>query len=84
MEVTAEAEDAWVDACREKANDRRVLQDCTPGYYNNEGQARNSQNGPYGVGPGTIGFLELLSDWRAAGDLAGLELHGEQTCRGES
>ena len=83
VQVAAEAEDAWVAACIEKANDRRELQDCTPGYYNNEGQARNSQNGPYGVGPGTIGFLKLLGDWRAADDLAGLELRGERSPLGE-
>lgn len=84
VEATAEAEGDWVAACREKATDRGFFEDCTPGYYNNEGQARNSQNGPYGVGPGTIEFLQLLGDWRAADELAGLELRAEQTCRGES
>ena len=76
VEVTAEAEEAWVAACLEKANERGGLSDCTPGYYNNEGQARNPQNGAYGLGPGTIGFLQLLSDWRSADELAGLEIRG--------
>ena len=84
VEATAEAEDDWVAACREKATDRGFFEDCTPGYYNNEGQARNRQNGPYGVGPGTIEFLQLLGDWRAADELAGLELRCEQSHRGES
>ena len=76
VEVTAEAEDAWVAACLEKANNRGPInEDCTPGYYNNEGQARkHPQNNAYGLGPGVIEFLQLLGDWRAAGDLAGLEI----------
>lgn len=84
VEATVEAEDAWVAACVEKASDRKMFEDCTPGYYNNEGQARNRQNGPYGVGPGTIEFLQLLADWRAADELAGLELRCDQSHRGES
>lgn len=79
VEATAEAEDAWVAACLEKVNSRGGLaNDCTPGYYNNEGSnTRNPQNGPYGLGPGTIEFLQLLSDWRSADELAGLEIRGE-------
>lgn len=84
VEVSAEAEEAWVDACRGQTNNRGFFEDCTPGYYNNEGQARNPQNGPYGVGPGTIEFLQLLGDWRAADELAGLELRCEQSPGGGS
>lgn len=84
VEVSAEAEDAWVAACLEKAQNRGAFnEDCTPGYYNNEGQARNQpQNGAYGLGPGVMDFLQLLGDWRAAGDLAGLEIN-HQPPRGE-
>jgi len=48
--------------------------ECTPGYYNNEGKPnlRAVQNGPYGAG--SIAFIKLLEDWRAAGGLEGLEL----------
>ena len=59
------------------------LESCTPGYYNNEGKPNEpggqrgsfispGQNGPYGGGP--IAFVKLLEDWRAEGDLQGLEL----------
>ncbi|MFP6625263.1 MAG: NAD(P)/FAD-dependent oxidoreductase [Myxococcota bacterium] len=49
--------------------------DCTPGYYNNEGQP--------GAGPGWFGgnfpgnaqqFFKVLREWRDQGDLEGLEL----------
>ena len=48
--------------------------ECTPGYYNNEGQPAPAavQNGFYGAGP--IAFVKVLEDWRADGTLAGLEV----------
>jgi cyclohexanone monooxygenase len=50
------------------------LEQCTPGYYNNEGKPgeRSGQNGFYGGG--SEAFFKLLRDWRAEGSLAGLEL----------
>jgi cyclohexanone monooxygenase len=50
------------------------LKSCTPGYYNNEGRSTggNSFLGAYPRGIGA--FNQLLEDWRAAGDLEGLEL----------
>jgi len=50
------------------------LQDCTPGYYNNEGdpQAGNAFFGAYT--PGTNAFAELLEAWRDTGELPGIEL----------
>ena len=50
------------------------LEECTPGYYNNEGQLseRAAQNGFYGGG--SVAFFKILREWRAAGELAGLEL----------
>ena len=39
VEVTDEAEDAWVDEIIASARDTAAFQEsCTPGYYNNEGQ----------------------------------------------
>jgi len=50
------------------------LQDCTPGYYNSEGQptTANPQNSTYV--PGIIAFNKLLKDWREEGKLDGMEL----------
>ncbi len=76
VEVTREAEEAWV---------QRILgfeggplaglggPDCTPGYYNNEGQEHPhaAQSAPYG--PGSISFFELLAKWRAEGTFEGMQ-----------
>ncbi|HEY5290292.1 MAG TPA: NAD(P)/FAD-dependent oxidoreductase [Caulobacteraceae bacterium] len=74
-EVSAEAEQAWVDTIKTLAVMReKFAAECTPGYYNNEGKPNPKavQNGFYGGGP--IRFVEVLEAWRAAGDFQGLEL----------
>jgi cation diffusion facilitator CzcD-associated flavoprotein CzcO len=75
VEVTQEAQDQWQETLNAAA--RNVLafqQQCTPGYYNNEGQpaAGGFIGASYGHGP--MPFFQLLSDWRDAGDFEGLEL----------
>jgi hypothetical protein len=49
---------------------------CTPGYYNGEGAtARGPAMARFvSFQGGTMPFLEILHDWRAGGDLQGLEL----------
>ncbi|MBU1377753.1 MAG: NAD(P)/FAD-dependent oxidoreductase [Alphaproteobacteria bacterium] len=75
VEPSAEAEAAWVDTIVKLAIMREAfLKECTPGYYNNEGQpeAMTVKNGSYGAGP--VAFTKVLEAWRAEGDLKGLEL----------
>jgi cyclohexanone monooxygenase len=76
VEPSAEAEKEWCETIEKTAIvRRRFFEECTPGYYNNEGQPNNElarRNGPFAQGP--IAFVKLLEDWRAAGDLKGLEL----------
>jgi cyclohexanone monooxygenase len=75
VEATGEAEQAWVETILQLAqNNLQFLETCTPGYYNNEGRPaeRGLRNAFYGGGP--IAFAQLLEDWRAAGDMKGLEL----------
>ena len=75
IEATAEAEVEWVRTIESLAIMRqKFLEECTPGYYNNEGQpsARAARNAPYGAGP--IAFVKVLEDWRAEGSLKGLVL----------
>jgi cyclohexanone monooxygenase len=75
LEPTQEAEDAWVQTIIDLSIQRQAfLEECTPGYYNNEGnvQAMSARNGSYGAGP--VAFVKVLEDWRAEGNLAGLEL----------
>ncbi|WP_330254930.1 NAD(P)/FAD-dependent oxidoreductase [Nocardia sp. NBC_00565] len=75
VEPSREAEDAWVQTIRANAFDNSTfVMECTPGYYNSEGEP----NGRSFLGdPFWGGFYvleELLQAWRAAGELAGLDL----------
>ncbi len=75
VEASAPAEAEWVETIKSLAVMRRkFLEECTPGYYNNEGMPhdRSEQNGPYGGGP--IAFVNVLEQWRAEGALKGLEI----------
>jgi cyclohexanone monooxygenase len=74
VEVTAEAEQAWLDLLRTGAGGLLANADCTPGYYNNEGQ-------PDGIGwaqmagypAGAMAYFQYLDAWRTKGDFEGLE-----------
>jgi cyclohexanone monooxygenase len=75
VEVTQEAQDAWV-ALLLTGMGRMMLgnPDCTPGYYNNEGQ----DPGPaarYNVGypAGAAAYFKYLDEWRSTGAFEGLE-----------
>ncbi|MDJ0920032.1 MAG: NAD(P)/FAD-dependent oxidoreductase [Henriciella sp.] len=75
VEVTPQAEEAWVQKIIDKAILRQdFFESCTPGYYNNEGQMnlRSRQNTAYGGGPNE--FFSILAKWRNAGELEGLTL----------
>jgi cyclohexanone monooxygenase len=76
VEASEAAENAWVQTIIDLSIMRqRFLEECTPGYYNNEGnvQAMSARNGSYGAGP--VAFAKVLEDWRAEGSLLGLELN---------
>ncbi|MGD0193146.1 MAG: NAD(P)/FAD-dependent oxidoreductase [Rhizomicrobium sp.] len=76
VEASQEAEDNWVNTIQSLAIMRqKFFEECTPGYYNNEGRLSPlaARNGPYGAGP--IQFVKVLEDWRAKGGLEGLELN---------
>jgi len=75
VEVSEPAEAAWVQTIIDLSRmGMAFLEECTPGYYNNEGKPgeRAAQNGFYGGG--SEAFFQLLRDWRAAGKLDGLEI----------
>ncbi len=79
VEVTPEAEDAWVQqivalAGAGAAGIGAFLEQCTPGYYNREGKSAtaNMQNSPYA--PGINAFNAVLKQWRDEGDLGGMAL----------
>jgi len=75
VEASADAEAAWVQTIIDSAISRQEFaEECTPGYYNNEGKpsALAARNGAYGKGP--IAFVKLIEAWRADGGLEGLDL----------
>ncbi len=75
LEVSKEAEAEWVDSVvRLAASTADFAEQCTPGYYNNEGQPGKTsrQNSFYFGGP--TKFVEILEAWRADGEMQGLEL----------
>ena len=76
MEPSQEAQDQWVQTIRDTTIPSDFLEQCTPGYYNNEGGGdggiRSALGEPYG--PGFYAFGKLLQEWRDKGDLEGLVL----------
>ncbi|KLJ12200.1 cyclohexanone monooxygenase [Blastomyces silverae] len=73
-----EAEQKWVETIMETGKlQLSFIKDCTPGYYNQEGQITDKalRNSSYGLG--SVGFIKLLKNWRAEGKLSGLELQAE-------
>ena len=75
LEPTQEAESDWVRTIIAMSKMREpFLNQCTPGYYNNEGQLNETtaKNGAYYKGP--IHFIRLLEKWRAEGTLSGFEI----------
>jgi cyclohexanone monooxygenase len=75
IEVTAAAEGEWLTMLAEAARDVRSFQEqCTPGYYNNEGQPGGDGFLVSSYGKGPLPFFELLAAWRASGQFEGLEL----------
>jgi cyclohexanone monooxygenase len=78
VEPSQRAQDQWVKTIRDTAiPSGQFLEDCTPGYYNNEGGGggegiRSALGEPYG--PGFYAFGRLLQEWRDKGELEGLDL----------
>jgi cyclohexanone monooxygenase len=75
VEVTQEAQDAWV-ALLLTGPGRMMMgsADCTPGYYNNEGQPLGP-GAKYNVGypAGASAYFRYIDGWRKSGKFEGLE-----------
>ena len=75
VEATPEAVDEWQAVLQESARDVRSFQEqCTPGYYNNEGHPGEGGLLWSSYGKGPMAFFKMMAEWREAGDFAGLEL----------
>jgi cation diffusion facilitator CzcD-associated flavoprotein CzcO len=74
VEVTKEAEDAWVDLLLSGGGRMLGSPDCTPGYYNNEGQDAGMQAKlNVGYPQGAMAYFTYLAEWRSSGAFEGLE-----------
>ncbi|MEJ6720539.1 flavin-containing monooxygenase [Ilumatobacter sp.] len=75
VEVTPEAEAAWMQRLISGGRQFAGNPDCTPGYYNNEGQ----EAGPgdmvnrLGFPEGPTAYFEYIADWRSSGEFSGLD-----------
>ena len=64
IEVTQEAEDGWDETMKANALDMSKSEsECTPGWFNDEGQKKGPSHTAFGGGP--ILYMELLEKWRA-------------------
>jgi len=75
VEVTQEAQDAWIELLLTGPGRMMIgSPDCTPGYYNNEGQ----DPGPaaklnVGYPAGATAYFKYIDAWRNSGDFEGLD-----------
>ncbi|HET7527089.1 MAG TPA: monooxygenase, partial [Burkholderiaceae bacterium] len=74
VEVTKEAEDAWIQLLLSGPGMLIGSLDCTPGYYNNEGQD-SGMRGKLNVGYplGAQAYFKYLECWRTSGRFEGLQ-----------
>ncbi|MEC8810502.1 MULTISPECIES: flavin-containing monooxygenase [unclassified Ketobacter] len=81
IEPDEAAQNAWVEHVRDTAIDiSEFQQECTPSYFNNEGEAQVDSKGEKkfrwylgeSYGPGWDAFQKLMHDWRDKGELEGL------------
>ncbi|MFI6902262.1 flavin-containing monooxygenase [Nonomuraea sp. NPDC050394] len=74
VEASKQAEDAWLDLLMSGPGTLLGGADCTPGYYNNEGQDPGRKGWlslGYPLGAGA--YFAYLEQWRTSGDFAGLD-----------
>ena len=74
VEVTQAAQEAWIELLKSGPGRMLGSLDCTPGYYNNEGQP----SGPaaelnVGYPAGAAAYFRYIDEWRNTGAFEGLE-----------
>ncbi len=76
VEVTKDAEAAWMQLLAPNPVMASFLAGCTPGYYNNEGQGPSPHSLLAGYSAGAPAYFRYIEQWRNSGDFAGLEFTG--------
>jgi hypothetical protein len=74
VEVTAEAEQRWVELLEGSPGSFLGNPECTPGYYNNEGGpiGRRERLNASGYPQGPLAYFDHIERWRTSGDFDGL------------
>ncbi|MFV0532119.1 MAG: flavin-containing monooxygenase [Cumulibacter sp.] len=76
IEPTEQAQEAWFEEVQQSQFIDTYYDDCTPGYFNDEGRSKASRGtGRYGAGFDT--FNQTIEDWRNEGSMAGMEIRKE-------
>ena len=73
VEVTSDAEHAWMQQLAPNPVMASFLANCTPGYYNNEGQGPSPHSLLAGYSAGAPAYFRYIEQWRNSGDFEGLE-----------
>ncbi|HUA39968.1 MAG TPA: NAD(P)/FAD-dependent oxidoreductase [Streptosporangiaceae bacterium] len=73
VEVARSAEDAWMEQLAPNPVMASFLANCTPGYYNNEGQGPSPHSLLSGYQQGAPAYFRYIETWRTSGNFAGLE-----------
>jgi len=77
VEVTKDAEQAWLELLHSGPGGTLGGPDCTPGYYNNEGQELGADQWlPRGYPYGASAYFAYIDNWRKTGTFEGLEFIG--------
>jgi cation diffusion facilitator CzcD-associated flavoprotein CzcO len=74
VEVTKDAQDDWIAHLLTGPGRMINSPDCTPGYYNNEGQPNAAARYAVGYPAGPAAYFRYLDEWRRSGKFDGLEL----------
>jgi cyclohexanone monooxygenase len=74
VEVTKDAQEHWVSFLLTGPGRMINSPDCTPGYYNNEGQPNAAARYAVGYPAGPAAYFRYLDEWRRSGKFEGLEL----------
>ncbi|KAJ0423500.1 hypothetical protein BJY00DRAFT_299683 [Aspergillus carlsbadensis] len=81
IEPTAEAEERWAEKVVSRAGAMAGLVNCTPGYYNNDGEIDKPRSVEELMnaarlatwGDGIADYIRVLEEWRSHPELCGLE-----------
>jgi cation diffusion facilitator CzcD-associated flavoprotein CzcO len=73
VDVGTQAEEAWMEQLVPNPVMTSFLADCTPGYYNNEGQGGSHWSVLVGYQHGAPAYFRYTDRWRKSGRFEGLE-----------